>query len=269
MRASSNNKSASVFRVFRRAVKAYGRPNRVRGDRGTENLLVAVDMIAARGSNRASYMWGTSTHNTRIERLWVEVGKQFMRAWRAFFTRLQRLYHLDSGNKEHLWLLMSMFLPMVNDDCKKFKKKWNRHSLDNSDVHHMTPNVSSFSFTRAKTNFSIQDLFLTGQIDHGVYPEAALDAESASGSDDDENSSEFSDSSGALEFDEEFYEENGEEGQGDLAGGENEAGEQVGAALVGGGAAAPVGGEALAAGVNITVGLLRYDKCKYMRTNAY
>ncbi|KAJ6592418.1 hypothetical protein B0H19DRAFT_917321 [Mycena capillaripes] len=40
-----------------------------------------------RGPGRASFMWGSSTRNTRIERLWVEVGTQFARRWRAFFTQ--------------------------------------------------------------------------------------------------------------------------------------------------------------------------------------
>ncbi|KAG1848385.1 hypothetical protein C8R48DRAFT_610934 [Suillus tomentosus] len=34
-----------------------------------------------RGPNRASFMWGSSTHNSRIERSWVEVGTQFARMW--------------------------------------------------------------------------------------------------------------------------------------------------------------------------------------------
>ncbi|KAG1856469.1 hypothetical protein F4604DRAFT_1590356 [Suillus subluteus] len=36
-----------------------------------------------RGPNRGSFLWGSSTHNTRIERLWVEVGhcEIFMEEW--------------------------------------------------------------------------------------------------------------------------------------------------------------------------------------------
>ncbi|OCH85756.1 hypothetical protein OBBRIDRAFT_739382 [Obba rivulosa] len=39
-------------------------------------------MILRRGPNRASFMWGSSTRNTRIERLWVEVGRRFCQ-WNA------------------------------------------------------------------------------------------------------------------------------------------------------------------------------------------
>lgn len=83
-----------------------------------------------------------STHNTRIERLWVEVGKQFLRAWRAFFYRLESSYGLQRGNKFHIWLLNELFLEVIDDDCKKFSKDWNRHSIDNTAVQHMSPNVS-------------------------------------------------------------------------------------------------------------------------------
>lgn len=126
-------------------MKKYGRPSRVRGDRGTENLLVAYDMSCSRGSNRGSFLWGTSTHNTRIERLWGEVGRQFMRHWRAFFLRLEESYGLNTSDASHLWLLCEVFVPMINDDCKDFTRRWNRHSIENSDIGHMSPNVSLLS----------------------------------------------------------------------------------------------------------------------------
>lgn len=45
--------------VFECAIRQFNIPSRVRGDRGGENVEVAVHMIIARGANRASFIWGT------------------------------------------------------------------------------------------------------------------------------------------------------------------------------------------------------------------
>jgi len=71
--------------MFIDAIIEHGVPSRVRGDRGGENQDVSILMILLRGLNRASFMWGPSVFNTRIERLWVEVGRRFVRQWHAFF----------------------------------------------------------------------------------------------------------------------------------------------------------------------------------------
>jgi hypothetical protein len=84
----------------------------------------------------------SSTHNTRIERLWVEVGRNFCRYWRAFFMRLERLHHLDRRNPHHLWLLHTLFLQDINDDCQQFIEEWNAHPLSGSDTNNSSPNVS-------------------------------------------------------------------------------------------------------------------------------
>ncbi|KAJ7508019.1 hypothetical protein B0H11DRAFT_1704680, partial [Mycena galericulata] len=70
-----------------------------------------------------------STRNTRIERLWVEVGTQFARPWRAFFTRLERLHGLNHDSPRHLWLLHRLFLDEINADCRDFQLEWNLHPL--------------------------------------------------------------------------------------------------------------------------------------------
>jgi hypothetical protein len=105
LKASTDNQASTVLAMFMEAISDYGIPSRLRGDRGGENRDVSILMILLRGPNRASFMWGSSTFNTRIERMWLGIGKQFARAWRAFFYRLEERHLLDRANKTHLWLL--------------------------------------------------------------------------------------------------------------------------------------------------------------------
>jgi hypothetical protein len=58
LKASSSNTASTVYRVFKGAISKYGRPSQVRGDHGTENMMVATDMIYHRGLNRGSFIWG-------------------------------------------------------------------------------------------------------------------------------------------------------------------------------------------------------------------
>jgi hypothetical protein len=70
-----------------------------------------------------------STRNTRIERLWVEVGSQFLRRWKAFFVRLEKRHNLIQANSNHLWLLHTLFLGLINEDAKTFQEEWNSHPI--------------------------------------------------------------------------------------------------------------------------------------------
>lgn len=58
-RASNNNRASTVLRIFRRAVRLFGWPSRLRGDRGRENTKIALAMVMHRGLRRASFIWGT------------------------------------------------------------------------------------------------------------------------------------------------------------------------------------------------------------------
>lgn len=156
--ASNNNRSSTVYHgVFQESTAMYGFPSRVRGDHGGENIDVATEMILRRGTNRGSFIWGAyvdsiilvflsgltklrSTRNTRIEWLWVEVGTQFARRWRAFFLRLQNLHYLDPEDQSHLWLLHFLFLEDINADCRAFRDEWNAHPISGLG-HGRSPNV--------------------------------------------------------------------------------------------------------------------------------
>ncbi|KAF8063978.1 hypothetical protein FPV67DRAFT_1419869, partial [Lyophyllum atratum] len=94
----------------------------------------------------------SSTHNTRIERLWVEVGTQFVRRWRGFFFRLERLHNLERNNPQHLWLIHHLFLDTINMDCAAFQAEWNAHPIS-GEGHDQSPNNMRFE----------------GQTLHGMY----------------------------------------------------------------------------------------------------
>jgi hypothetical protein len=87
-----------------------------------------------------------STHNTRIERLWLEGGRHFARGWRAFFTRLERLHLLERDDPHHLWLLHSLFIQDIQEDCDEFCKHWNSHPLSGKGKN-MSPLVRSSQFS--------------------------------------------------------------------------------------------------------------------------
>ncbi|KAG1847639.1 hypothetical protein DFJ58DRAFT_663184, partial [Suillus subalutaceus] len=79
----------------------------------------------------ASFMWGSSTRNSRIECLWVEVGTQFARRWRALCSSMK----------------------LINQDCSDFRAEWNCHPICGPDINDKSP----------------KDLHFLGQMQFGVY----------------------------------------------------------------------------------------------------
>lgn len=56
--ASNNNRATTVLQLFEDIALEFGYPSRVRGDHGSENVLVAAQMEEIRGVGRGSYIWG-------------------------------------------------------------------------------------------------------------------------------------------------------------------------------------------------------------------
>ncbi|KAJ3568669.1 hypothetical protein NP233_g5559 [Leucocoprinus birnbaumii] len=136
IKASTDNTSNTVLRMFIKATRNYGTPSRVRGE------------------GRASFVWGPSTGNVRIERLWVEVGTQFARQWKVFFMHLESDHLLDKKNPHHLWLLHCLFLDELNEDVKEFQSNWNCHPL-----------------SKEGKNRTPSDIMFMGRLKHGLYDE--------------------------------------------------------------------------------------------------
>ena len=134
--------------MFIDAILEHGVPSRVRGDWGSENRDVSILMILLCGVNHASFMWGPSVFNTQIEWLWLEVGKQFVCQWHAFFFWLERCHLLKRQDQHHRWLLHYLFLGFINEDCEKFCDEWNSHPVSGEgggfslNVSHLVMNLS-------------------------------------------------------------------------------------------------------------------------------
>ena len=159
-----------MLSLFLDAAREYGVPNRLRGDHGVENIRVAAWMDANVGTvGGKPYVWGryaslfismsaiTSTlyrsvHNTRIERLWVDVKTQVLGRWVDELRDLEENHGLDIENDSHLWLVQELFLPMVNTDLRTFQSGWNNHSIRRPGQEHRSP----------------ADLFVIGMYEHGI-----------------------------------------------------------------------------------------------------
>ena len=89
----------------------------------------------------ANDMRHSSTRNCRIERLWVKVGSQFARRWRAFFTCLERMHMLNAQNPTHLWLLHLLFLDDIDQECQLFRDEWNWHPISSPGTNNKSPKV--------------------------------------------------------------------------------------------------------------------------------
>ena len=147
LHCSRNNCSDTVKELFLRAIQSFGLPSRVRTDRGGENVGTWQEMEQRRGSNRGSYLAGTSTHNQRIERLWRDVFRCVAHIFYYTFQAMEETGLLNMNNPIHKSALHYVFLPRINRAITSFKTAWNNHPL------------------RTEHNWSPQRIWSNGMVD--------------------------------------------------------------------------------------------------------
>ena len=127
--ASTNNRSLTVYKLFKNATKEFGIPSRVRSDKGGENILVCHFMLTIRGTSRGSHIAGSSVHNQRIERLWRDVYRCVCSTYHDLFYTMEATGILDPSDDADLFLLHSIYLSRINKSLLDFARAWNHHPI--------------------------------------------------------------------------------------------------------------------------------------------
>lgn len=111
------------------ATGQYGVPNRIRTNRGLENVIIGDIMESLRGEGRGSWLRGPSVNNQRIERLWRDLRSFCSNFFIDLFHRMEEMLILITDSVIHRFSLHYVFLPRLNAALKEFQSSYNNHGI--------------------------------------------------------------------------------------------------------------------------------------------
>ena len=111
-----------------------GVPCIVRADRGTENSIIHDIQHALRidhndSLQHASFMYGRSTSNQRIERWWRHLTDCSVSFWKQLFKDLREIGEFDNSDPVHVETLRFCFTGLIQRDFDLVVQEWNQHSI--------------------------------------------------------------------------------------------------------------------------------------------
>lgn len=109
-------------------------PRIVRMDRGTENVHLATVQRLLRAEHTDSLssvavMYGSSTHNQRIERFWSYLRQILLEQYITLFKTYVEEAVIDTSNPLHMECLAFCFMGVLRSDLKEVLNSWNNHKI--------------------------------------------------------------------------------------------------------------------------------------------
>lgn len=112
--SSNNNRASTVLDYFRDGVCRFGLPEHIRSDHGGENVGVWRYMIATHNMDYSSIITGSSVHNERIERMWLDVNRCVISLFAYTFRSMEQQLILDPLNEVDVYCLHYIYVPRIN-----------------------------------------------------------------------------------------------------------------------------------------------------------
>lgn len=91
----------------------------------------------------------SSVHNTRSERLWVDLVNDLSGKWKKCFQDLETHHGMNAEDGDHVWLLHHLFLEELNSELQEWAKGWNHHKMQ----------------LKGELNKSPMEMFLIGMVE--------------------------------------------------------------------------------------------------------
>ena len=153
LKFSNNNRGNTSYELLKEAIDDHIDPLQVRGEKGSENRLIAKNTVMVRNAQFKGHVGGRSTWNTRIEYFWRENNVNEMVHFRDVFRKLEALRHLDSDYNTDIWSLYYVLVHVIDQEIDKLTRHYDQHPLSTTG-HKSTCNLwitSSFNNQVIKT----------------------------------------------------------------------------------------------------------------------
>lgn len=133
---NSNKNPEYIAKYYMNYIREInGVPCLIYADRGTENAVVRDLQFALRWQHDdpfqglSSFIYGSSSRNTRIERFWRNLRSMCGQHWIDCFKAMAEYGILDTSDNIHLECMRYCFLSLVNQDLRATLRQWNEHRI--------------------------------------------------------------------------------------------------------------------------------------------